>query len=54
MIRRFRGLKTHQLFFAVAIGFLSGLYVWTPLFEDYKKDKALDKTNEIVQDGKTS
>ena len=52
MIKRYRGLKTHQLLLAVAAGFLSGLYLWTPLFEDYRKNRALTKSSD--QDGKTA
>ena len=52
MIKRYRGLKTHQLFFAVAAGFLSGLYLWTPLFEDYRKNKAVTRSSN--EDGKTA
>ena len=52
MIKRDRGLKSHLHFFAVTTDFLSGLYLWTPLFENYRKDTGVTKNSE--QDGKTA
>ena len=47
-IKRFRGLKTHQILFAGFLGFTSGLYIWTPLAQEYG-EHYLKRKEEVEQ-----
>ena len=59
-IRRFRGLKTHQIIVVVFSGFLSGLYIFTPLVEQYgaaykkRKDELESKQQDQQDANKTT
>ena len=59
-IRRFRGLKTHQIIVVVFAGFLSGLYIFTPLVEQYgaaykkRKDELESKQQDQQDANKTT
>ena len=47
-IKRFRGLKTHQILLGVFLGFTSGLYIWTPLAQEYG-EHYLKRKEEVEQ-----
>ena len=52
-IKRFRGLKTHQILLGVFLGFISGLYIWTPLAQEYG-DRYLKRKEEVEREQKTT